>query len=92
MSVALSVIMFYNLCFRLVEEVKEKCKVEMVNEDVYMSPTLDAFIKSAVLKSRGGDAADFTYDAVSGSVDCVVSLCCFVAPPGAELDRQGINI
>jgi len=54
---------------RLVEEVKEKCGVELANEDVYMATTYDAFVKAVVLKSRGGDAAEFTYDAVEMEVN-----------------------
>ena len=38
---------------RLVEEVREKCEIELENEDVYMSTTLDEFVRTAVLKSRG---------------------------------------
>jgi len=54
---------------RLVEEVKEKCGVQLANEDVYMATTYDAFVKAVVLKSRGGDAAEFTYDAVEMEVN-----------------------
>lgn len=54
---------------RLVEEVKEKCGVELANEDVYMATTYDAFVKAVVLKSRGGDAAEFSYDAVELEVN-----------------------
>ncbi|RWS14003.1 cytosolic 10-formyltetrahydrofolate dehydrogenase-like protein [Dinothrombium tinctorium] len=38
---------------RLVEEVKEKCLVELENEDVYMASTLGEFVKTVVLKNRG---------------------------------------
>lgn len=51
---------------RLVEELKEKCQLELINDDVYLNTRLDAFVNVAVLKSRGlGGAPEFTYDAIT---------------------------
>ena len=55
---------------RLVEEVKEKCpQISLVNEDVYMATTFEEFVAKCVLVSRGGDAVEFTYDAVQMRVN-----------------------
>ncbi|XP_033116577.1 cytosolic 10-formyltetrahydrofolate dehydrogenase-like [Anneissia japonica] len=54
---------------RLVEEVKEKCDVEIQNEDVYMATTLEDFIQMMVRKHRGLDVKEFTYDAVEMDVN-----------------------
>ena len=43
---------------------REKTGVTLTNDDVYMATTYHEFTKAVVLKSRGGDAAEFTYDAV----------------------------
>ena len=50
---------------RLVEEVKQKCHVELQNEDVYMATTYEAFIQKIARKGRGLDDQVFEYDAVS---------------------------
>lgn len=42
---------------RLVEELREKCNIEMENEDVYMATIFDDFVKAAVLRSRGGSSS-----------------------------------
>ena len=44
---------------------KERCGVELTNDDVYMATTYEDFVKAVVVKSRGGGEAEFTYDAVS---------------------------
>ena len=52
---------------RLVEEVKSSVPSGgsgLVNEDVYMSTTFEAFVDRVVLISRGGGEAVFEYDAV----------------------------
>lgn len=49
---------------RLVEEVKEKCNIELKNEDVYMATTLEAFVQLTARKGRGLDEEEFTYDAI----------------------------
>jgi formyltetrahydrofolate dehydrogenase len=49
---------------RLVEEVKEKCGIELQSEDVYMATTFDEFVKAVILQGRGGGATEFTYDAI----------------------------
>ena len=56
---------FLTMLHRLVEEVKEKTGVALENDDVYMSTTFESFINTVVLKSRGGDAVELEYDAVS---------------------------
>ncbi|XP_076362354.1 mitochondrial 10-formyltetrahydrofolate dehydrogenase-like isoform X1 [Tachypleus tridentatus] len=38
---------------RLIEELKEKCNVQLENEDVYLSTIFKEFIKTVVLNSRG---------------------------------------
>lgn len=42
---------------RLVEEVKDKCHVPLNNEDVYMATQFDDFIRTVVLKARGGSGS-----------------------------------
>ncbi|XP_071816025.1 mitochondrial 10-formyltetrahydrofolate dehydrogenase-like isoform X1 [Apostichopus japonicus] len=54
---------------RLVEEVKQKCNIELKNEDVYMATTLDAFVQLSVRKGRGLDEEEFTFDAVEMEVN-----------------------
>jgi len=54
---------------RLVEEVKERCGVELTNDDVYMSTTYEDFVKAVVFISRGGGKVEFTYDAVEMHVN-----------------------
>jgi len=54
---------------RLVEEVKDRCGVELSNDDVYMATTYSDFVKAVVVKSRGGDEVEFTYDAVEMHVN-----------------------
>ncbi|XP_074644425.1 cytosolic 10-formyltetrahydrofolate dehydrogenase-like isoform X2 [Tubulanus polymorphus] len=50
---------------RLVEEVKQKCGVQMVNEDVYMATSFEEFVNAVVLKFRHGDEEKvFEYDAI----------------------------
>ena len=61
---------FLTVVCRLVEEVKEKTGIALENDDVYMSTTFESFINTVVIKSRGGDAVELEYDAVSVCV-CV---------------------
>lgn len=42
---------------RLVEEIREKCGIQLENEDVYMSTQYDDFVKMVVLKYRGGSGS-----------------------------------
>ncbi|XP_076351256.1 cytosolic 10-formyltetrahydrofolate dehydrogenase-like isoform X2 [Tachypleus tridentatus] len=50
---------------RLVEEVKEKCKLELDNEDVYMATVFGEFVKTVVLKQRGeSSGTTLVYDEV----------------------------
>ncbi|RZF33347.1 hypothetical protein LSTR_LSTR007692 [Laodelphax striatellus] len=50
---------------RLVEELKEKLKVQLKNEDVFMSPVFEEFCSTVILKLRHGDAQkSVTFDAV----------------------------
>ncbi|OQV18967.1 Cytosolic 10-formyltetrahydrofolate dehydrogenase [Hypsibius exemplaris] len=44
---------------RLVEELKHTTGIVLKNDDVYMNPTLEAFISAAILKSR--DSGDKTF-------------------------------
>lgn len=54
------------LLYRLVEEVKDQCNVDITNDDVYMATTYDEFVTAIVLKGRGlGGKKEFVYDAVS---------------------------
>ena len=53
---------------RLVEEVKQKCHVELQNEDVYMATTYEAFIQKIARKGRGLDDQVFEYDAVRATL------------------------
>ncbi len=53
---------------RLIEEVREKAGVTLETDDVYMSTTFGAFIHTMISKSRGGDAVELEYDAVSSVV------------------------
>ncbi|XP_063228695.1 cytosolic 10-formyltetrahydrofolate dehydrogenase [Bacillus rossius redtenbacheri] len=50
---------------RLMEEIKEKLKVELQNEDLFMATVFREFADVVVLQSRGGTAAEVTYDAIS---------------------------
>lgn len=60
---------------RLVEEVREKCEIELQNEDVYMSTTYDEFVRTAVLKARGsGAASSMDYTATTVKVSEKVSV------------------
>ncbi|KAK9746221.1 Formyl transferase, C-terminal domain [Popillia japonica] len=43
---------------RLVEEVKDLCKIELENEDVFMAPVFDEFCQVIILKSRGSNSDD----------------------------------
>jgi formyltetrahydrofolate dehydrogenase len=54
---------------RLVEEVKEKCNLTLQAEDVYMATKFEYFVKSAVLKSRGGDGATFDCSTIKMQVN-----------------------
>ncbi|XP_071960536.1 cytosolic 10-formyltetrahydrofolate dehydrogenase-like isoform X2 [Antedon mediterranea] len=54
---------------RLVEEVHEKCEVELQNEDVYMATTFEEFIQMMIRRHRGLDVVEFTYDAVEMDVN-----------------------
>src|SRR3954452_12029866 len=57
---------------RLVEEVKQKCAVELANEDVYMGPTLGEFVRATILKQRAGasgGAIEVKYNAVRRHVE-----------------------
>ncbi|XP_013783953.1 cytosolic 10-formyltetrahydrofolate dehydrogenase-like [Limulus polyphemus] len=55
---------------RLVEEVKEKCKVELDNEDVYMATVFGEFVKTVVLKQRGESSGPtLVYDEVKISAN-----------------------
>ena len=83
-----NVVRFWLPFFRLVEEVKEQCNVELVNDDVYMATAYDEFVRTVVLKGRGlGGKKEFTYDAVCLHYDlvmllryiCWYKMCCIVA-------------
>ncbi|XP_041459502.1 mitochondrial 10-formyltetrahydrofolate dehydrogenase-like isoform X1 [Lytechinus variegatus] len=54
---------------RLVEEVKQKCSIELQNEDVYMATTYDAFVQKVARKGRGLDEQVFEYDAIEMNVN-----------------------
>ena len=43
----------YFLFYRLVEEIKEKLKITVQNEDLFMATTYKEFSEALVLKSRG---------------------------------------
>lgn len=50
---------------RLVEEVKDACKVELENEDVFMASTFSEFVAAVVVASRGTSGpAEIEYRAV----------------------------
>lgn len=59
-----------NLCLdvvsSLVEEVRCECGgVQLLNEDIYMAPSFDEFVRLVVLTSRGvSTKKEFVYDAV----------------------------
>lgn len=55
---------------RLVEEIREKCEIELINDDVYMATRLDDFVNTVVLKMRGeGSAPPFEFEAVKLNVN-----------------------
>lgn len=55
---------------RLVEELREKCNIELVNDDVYMASVFSDFAHTVILKSRGeGGTPEFTYDAIKVRVN-----------------------
>jgi hypothetical protein len=48
-------------------QIRDKCKCELANEDVYMGPTLGDFTKAVILRLRsggGGAVTECKYDAV----------------------------
>ncbi|KAF2894176.1 hypothetical protein ILUMI_11999 [Ignelater luminosus] len=50
---------------RLVEEVKDLAKIELENEDVFLSPTLGEFCMTVILKIRGNsEMTEIEYDGV----------------------------
>ena len=52
--------------FRLIEEIRDACDVELDNDVIYMAPVFDEFVTQVILKKRGvGGEEDFEYDAVS---------------------------
>ena len=47
------------------EEIKEKCGLQITNDKVYMSTTFQAFTEMLVMNHRGEDTEEeFTYDPV----------------------------
>ena len=55
---------------RLVEEVREKCGVDIENEDVYMATLFDDFVKTVVLKSRGfGSTPTLVFEPVTVKIN-----------------------
>lgn len=50
---------------RLVEEIKHNTGVVLQNDDVYMNPTLEAFVTAAVVKSRSHGIVSFEFNHVS---------------------------
>ena len=53
-------------CFRLVEEVREKCGgIRLQNNDVYLATTLNEFVRAVILMARGGGIEEVKYDTVS---------------------------
>lgn len=49
---------------------REKCGVEIINDDVYMATRFDDFCGTVVLKKRGGSDTEFVFDAVSDDLNC----------------------
>lgn len=66
--------------YSLVEEVRSECGgVQLLNEDIYMAPSFDEFVRLVVLTSRGvGTKKEFVYDAVGfvkhQSMSCITCL------------------
>ena len=57
---------FKSAIYRLVEEVKQNCSVNLENEDVYMNTVFDDFANCVIKRSRGiEDKEPFEFDAVS---------------------------
>ena len=50
---------------------KEKCGgVELLNEEVYMGPTMGEFLRTVILKLRGGSgSAELNFDRVSTELE-----------------------
>ena len=71
-------LMCFSLLHRLVEELKQKCSVELKNEDVYMATTYDAFVQKVARKGRGLDEQVFEFDAVSLLYGLESSKKCFI--------------
>jgi formyltetrahydrofolate dehydrogenase len=46
-------VVFYFLFYRLIEEIKDKLKITLQNEDLFMATTFKEFSETVVLKSRG---------------------------------------
>uniref|UniRef100_T1JDA6 10-formyltetrahydrofolate dehydrogenase n=1 Tax=Strigamia maritima TaxID=126957 RepID=T1JDA6_STRMM len=54
---------------RLVEEIREKLKLELQNDDVYMACVFGDFINTVILKGRGVGDEEFKYDAIKMHVN-----------------------
>ena len=69
-------------CFRLVEEVRERCQeVTLHNDDVYLATTLDEFVRVVILRLRGEGDEDLKFDAVSFTLCLLVHMyIVFVGP------------
>lgn len=51
---------------RLVEEIKEKCKISVDNEHIYMNPVFQDFVRTIFIKERRGSASPkLEFDAVT---------------------------
>lgn len=76
---------------RLVEEVKDVFKTELVNEDVFLAPTFSEFVLNVVLKTRGaGGNVEIKYRPVEMNVNKrKIKFPCQMFIDGEFIDAEG---